>query len=99
MNPAEPIPGVPSTPIPKRPSLPPDDKGTRFERRPVGSSSAAAALDVTDNAERSARQSTRPEIRLFRQSLSAGFHTQVLTAKNARTILRGRVDQSLTLRN
>jgi hypothetical protein len=41
---------------------------------------------VTDNSEPSGFQPDRPERRLFRQSLSAGFHTQVLTAQTARTI-------------
>jgi hypothetical protein len=95
IGPGEPIPGVPSTPIPKRPSLPPDDKGTRFERRPVGSSSTAAALDVTDNSQPSRVQPNRTEIRLCRQSASAGFHTQILTAQNSRTVIRRRVGQPL----
>jgi hypothetical protein len=95
IGPGEPIPGVPSTPIPKRTSLPPDDKGTRFERRPVGTSSTAAALDVTDNSHPLRVEPDRAEIRLFRQSVSAGFHTQILTAQNSRTIVRSRVGQPL----
>jgi hypothetical protein len=75
--------------------LPPDDKGTRFERRPVGSSSTAAALDVTDNSQPPRVHPDRAEIRLFRQSVSAGFHTQILTAQNSRTIVRSRVGQPL----
>jgi len=32
-------------------------------------------------------------MRLFRQSVSAGFHTQILTAQNSRTIVRSRVGE------
>jgi hypothetical protein len=93
LGPAEPIPGVPSTTIPKRPALPPDDKGTRFERRPVGTSGTAAAVDVTDNSDSSATQSPRPEKRLIRQSASAGFHTRVLTAQRSRAVFGNRASQ------
>jgi hypothetical protein len=34
-------------------------------------------------------------MRLFRQSVSAGFHTQILTAQNSRTIVRSRVGEPL----
>ena len=36
IGPGEPIPGVAPTAIPKRSAPPPDEKGTHFERRPVG---------------------------------------------------------------
>ena len=90
--PGEPIPGVTPAPIPKRPSQPPDEKGTRFERRPLGSI-GAAPVDVTDNFE-SAAESSQPPRRLFRQSLSAGFHTRVLTAQVSRTTVGRSIVQS-----
>jgi hypothetical protein len=77
--------GPPIT-IPKRPVAPPDDKGTRFERRPLGSSNTAGAVDVTQN---SGRSPDAPQMRLFRQSVSAGFHTQVLTAHRGRLLAGG----------
>ena len=77
--PGDPIPGAPATTIPKR-QLPPDDKGTRFERRPGETSNTAAATDLTQNVEPSELSVPRPSQRLFRQSVSAGFHTRVLTA-------------------
>jgi hypothetical protein len=79
----DPIPGVAPTTIPKR-QPPPDDKGTRFERRPPETSNTAAATDLTQNAEPSELPVPRPSQRLFRQSVSAGFHTHVLTARSGR---------------
>jgi hypothetical protein len=96
MGPGDPILGVPSTTIPKRPSLPPDDKGTRFERRPEDKSGTASKPDVTDNSE-AGLQTAQSEKRLFRQSVSASFHTTVLTAQNARAPARNRAAQSLSL--
>jgi hypothetical protein len=83
--------GPPIT-IPKRPVAPPDDKGTRFERRPLGSSSTATAVDVTQNSD---RFPAAPQTRLFRQSVSAGFHTQVLTAQRGRLLAGGRPSRSI----
>jgi hypothetical protein len=91
-GPGEPIPGVAPTTIPKRPAVPTDDKGTRFERRPVGSSGTASAVDVSDNSPTAGDQ---PPPRLFRQSVSAGFHTRVLTAQNSRAVAVSRDRRSL----
>ncbi len=98
LTPGDPIPGGPTTTIPKRPALPPDDKGTRFERRPDGAASTASAIDVTQDAEFSMPLPTRAEKRLFRQSVSAGFHTQVLTAQNDRTGVGRNLAQSSRLK-
>jgi hypothetical protein len=98
VDPGEPIPGVPSTTVPKRPVLPPDDKGTRFERRPVGDSSAAAAFDVTDNRDPWGDEPATPSKRMVRQSASAGFHTRILTAQNSRPKLGSRAANSLALK-
>lgn len=92
-NPGEPIPGIAPTPIPKRPAPPQDEKGTRFERRPVGAIGSSAAPDLTDNSELATEPSATPR-RLFRQSLSAGFHTTVLTAQVSRATVGSRVAQS-----
>jgi hypothetical protein len=90
--------GPAGTPIPKRPSQPLDDKGTHFERRPAGAAGTAAApIDVTDNSETSSTDASQPTRRLFRQSVSAGFHTRVLTAQAARTSVGGRAARTLSL--
>jgi hypothetical protein len=94
-SPGDPIPGPAGTTIPKRPSQPPDDKGTHFERRPDGAAGAAAApIDVTDNSDTSATEPSQPTRRLFRQSVSAGFRTRVLTAQAARTMSESRAAQT-----
>jgi hypothetical protein len=93
--PGDPIPGTPATTIPKR-QLPPDDKGTRFERRPGETSNTAAATDLTQAAEPSELSVPRPSQRLFRQSVSAGFHTRVLTADSWRP--RGESVAAATIR-
>jgi hypothetical protein len=85
LGPGEPIPGA-TTPIPKRPVPPADEKGTRFERRPAETSNtAAAAPDLTDNSEPPAAAFPEPK-RLLRQTASAGFCTRVLTAESGRAI-------------
>ncbi|HEV8001588.1 MAG TPA: hypothetical protein VGP63_17000 [Planctomycetaceae bacterium] len=91
--PGEPIPGITPNTIPKRPAPPQDEKRTRFERRPVGAIGSSAAPDLTDNSELATGPSAAPR-RLFRQSLSAGFHTTVLTAQVSRTTVGSRVAES-----
>jgi hypothetical protein len=93
-GPGEPIPGIAPTTIPKRSPPPTDEKGTHFERRPVGAVGSAAAPDLTDNSESSATD-LQPPKRLFRQSVSAGFHTRVLTAQVDRTNVGSRTAQTL----
>jgi hypothetical protein len=78
--------------------LPPDDKGTRFERRPVGSTNAAAALDVTDKRDPWGDEPAPAPKRFVRQSASAGFHTQILTAQNSRPKWGSRAANPLALK-
>ncbi len=84
LPPGDPIPGAPATTIPKR-QPPPGDKGTRFERRPGETSNTAAATDLTQAVDPSELSVPRPSQRLFRQSVSAGFHTRVVAADSGRS--------------
>ena len=73
-----------ASPRPPFPSgnRPPTTRARAFERRPPETSNTAAATDLTQNAEPSELPVPRPSQRLFRQSVSAGFHTHVLTAQS-----------------
>ncbi len=90
IGPGEPIPGAAPTTIPKRSTAPPDDKGTRFERRPPESSGTAATVPVTDSSDPTGDPPSQSTKRLFRQSLSAGFHTRILTVQSERSIAMNR---------
>ena len=79
IEPTDPSPEGPPTPIKKRSATPPD--GAKFERQPQGSLDAAAGLDMS---QASAEPAERCEKRFFRQSVSAGFRTRVLISGSGR---------------
>jgi hypothetical protein len=78
MDPGESLPEGPPTPVKKRSAGPPDDKPLKFERQPQGSLPSAESFDVTGGREEPADVWER---RPFRQSVSAGFQTHVITRR------------------
>jgi hypothetical protein len=66
-------------------STPPDEKGARYDRESQG---ALGAADADDLAQRFEMPLGLTQKRLFRQSVSAGFRTQVAAGDEDRLVAR-----------